>query len=86
VQEMASITIRNLPDQAKENLRVLAAMQSMSLEAYTRKILEQESKNYSQKTQNIADMALELFGPKHGIELNLPDRNSLRQPPTFENK
>ena len=83
---MASITIRNLPDQAKENLRVLAAMQSMSLEAYTRKILEQESKNYSQKTQNIAAMALELFGPKHGIELNVPDRNSLRQSPTFENK
>ena len=81
---MASITIRNIPDQTKENLRILAAMAGMSLESYTRKLLEEESKNYSSEEQNIADIALELFGSKGGAALELPERENFREPPEFD--
>ena len=75
---MASITIRNLPDQSKESLRVQAAKNGISLEAYVRKILEEASGLEPDKKINILELAQGYFGPQGGVDLELPKRGSHR--------
>jgi plasmid stability protein len=75
---MGSITIRNLPDQSKESLRVQAAKSGMSLEAYVRKILEEASGLESDKKINILELAQGYFGSQGGLDLELPKRGSHR--------
>ena len=65
---MANITIRNLPDDTKNILRVRAAEHGMSLEGYVRDLLQQESARASVPAVSIAESARRIFGPKHGIE------------------
>jgi plasmid stability protein len=43
-----------------------------------REVLDQEH------PRNLADLALELFGPKNGVDLELPERTPLREPPKFD--
>jgi len=69
---MGSITIRNLPDQLKENLRVQAAPNGISLEAYVRQILEEASGLESGKKIDILQLAQGYFGSQGGIDLELP--------------
>ncbi|MEC4681543.1 MAG: hypothetical protein VST67_12725 [Nitrospirota bacterium] len=69
---MASITIRNLPDQSKESLRVQAAQNGISLEAYVRQILEEASGLESGKKINILELAQGYFGSQGGVDLELP--------------
>jgi plasmid stability protein len=75
---MGSITIRNLPDQSKESLRVQAAKSGISLEAYVRKILEEASGFESDKKINILELAQDYFGSQGGVDLELPKRGSHR--------
>ena len=75
---MASITIRNLPDQSKESLRVQAAKSGISLEAYVRQILEEASGLESGKKVNLLELAQGYFGSKGGVDLELPNRGSHR--------
>lgn len=75
---MGSITIRNLPDQSKEILRVQAAKRGISLEAYVRKILEEASGLEPDKKINIFDLAQDYFGSQGGVNLELPKRGSHR--------
>lgn len=75
---MASITIRNLPDQSKESLRVQAAKNGISLEAYVRKILEEVSGLEPDKKINILELAQGYFGSQGGVDLELPKRGSHR--------
>ncbi len=81
---MASITIRNLPDQTKESLRVQAAQSGISLEAHARQILVEASKEGDSKSTNLVELAQRYFGKKHGIDLTLPERGSHRQSPEFD--
>ena len=81
---MASITIRNLSDTTKDILRVRAAEQGMSLEAYVRTLLQKESTKAPTRLQSIADCARESFGPKHGLDLDLPPRSSHRPTPDLD--
>ena len=69
---MASITIRNLLDQSKESLRVQAAQNGISLEAYVRQILEEASGLESGKKINILELAQGYFGSQGGVDLELP--------------
>jgi len=69
---MVSITIRNLPDQSKESLRVQAAQNGISLEAYVRQILEEASGLESGKKINILELAQGYFGSQGGVDLELP--------------
>ncbi len=34
--------------------------------------------------RNLADLALALFGPKHGVDLDLPSPVEPREPPKFD--
>lgn len=81
---MANITIRGLPDNTKENLRVLAAKSGVSLEAYARLILQKASSSSSFLQPNILDLASKYFGHKNGVELELPERSSTRKGVNFE--
>ncbi len=80
---MASITVRNLPDKTKEALRIHAAQCGVSLESYVRQILKKASSANSLKPVSILDMAEKFFGAKHGVDIELPERSSERQPVEF---
>ncbi|WP_092052059.1 FitA-like ribbon-helix-helix domain-containing protein [Planctomicrobium piriforme] len=75
---MASLTIRNLPDQAKEALRVHAAQSGFSLEAYARHILQAAAQFEGFPPIRILDLAEKHFGSQGGINLDLPPRRSKR--------
>ncbi len=72
---MASITIRNLPDQSKESLCVQAAKSGISLEAYVRQILEEASGLESGKKVKLLELSQGYFGSQGGVDLELPKRS-----------
>lgn len=80
---MATMTIRNIDPGVKERLRVRAARHGHSMEAEVRRILI-EAANTPEPGENLASIARELFGPEHGIELELPPREPTREPPSFD--
>lgn len=79
---MASLTIRNLDKSLKERLRVRAARHGHSMEEEARVILE-ASLARKKKPRSMADAFEEWFGPEHGVELELPERQPIREPPDF---
>jgi plasmid stability protein len=81
---MASITIRKLDDRLKSQLKHRAAEHGRSMEEEARTILRESLER--ERPKNAADIALELFGPKHGFELDLPPRRPFRPPPDFSEK
>lgn len=64
---MASITIRNLEDGLKVRLRVRAAEHGRSMEEEARRVLREALD--SERPRTLADLAREMFGAAHGIEL-----------------
>ena len=80
---MASITIRNLAPAVKERLRVRAAQRGHSMEAEARAIL-QSVLDRPERRETLTGIMRELFGPEHGVELQLPRREPGRNPPSFE--
>jgi plasmid stability protein len=78
---MASLTIRNLNNTLKERLRVRAARHGRSMEEEARIILK--TSLAPKKKQTMADAFREWFGPKYGVELELPERPPMREPPDF---
>ena len=82
-EDMASITIRNLAPRVKERLRVRAAQRGQSMEAEARAILESALDKSSPGT-SLAAIMHELFGPEHGVELELPQRERGQTAPAFE--
>lgn len=81
---MANITIRDLPDQTKEILRVQAAKTGISLEAYARYILQTVSASERLIQPSILELAGKYFGTKHGADVSLPERSSKRGLVDFE--
>ena len=81
---MASITIRKLPEPTKERLRLRAARSGLSLEAFTRQILQAASQSDQSEAPDLAELARNCFGPEKGIDLALPPRGSNRPPLSFE--
>jgi plasmid stability protein len=81
---MTSITIRRLPQATKERLRQRAQQSGLSLESYTRQILQQATEGGSTECRNLVDLAQSCFGTAHGIDLQLPARGSNRPVISFE--
>jgi plasmid stability protein len=79
---MASITIRNLDDGLKTRLRVRAADHGRSMEEEVRCILRDTLDQHRPPT--LADLAPEIFGPEHGVDLELHRAREPHEPPTFE--
>ena len=81
---MASITIRNLDNDVKSRLRVRAARHGRSMEEEVRLILAQAVDREPVPEKGLGTALHELFKPFGGIELDLPPREAMREPPRFE--
>ena len=80
---MASITIRNLDDDVKTRLRVRAASHGRSMEEEARLILR-EAVGRKPSSRNLASIIRAHFGPSRGVDLELPSREPIREPPRFD--
>ncbi len=79
---MATLTIRNLDDETKRRLRVRAAEKGRSMEEEAREALV-ELYGGAELKVGLGTFIHELFKPLGGVELELPARDSRRQPPDF---
>ena len=80
---MASITIRNLGDDVKTRLRVRAAEHHRSMEEEARTILRDAVTDERAAPRDLAQFTRECFAPLGGVELELPTRVAMREPPDF---
>ncbi len=80
---MASITIRNLNDDIRTRLRVRAAGNGHSMEEEVRQILGKAVRR-AERTRDLTSIVRSYFGPENGIDLELPERDPAREPPSFD--
>jgi len=81
---MGSITIRNLDDDLKRKLRLRAAHRNRSMEEEARDLLCTALAHEPAETAHPADAIRELVESLRGIELELPPRGPMPEPPTFK--
>lgn len=81
---MASITIRNLDDNVKTRLRKRAAEHGRSMEEEARLILADAVEREAPPAKGLGTAIHELFKPFGGVELEMPLREPMREPPRFE--
>jgi plasmid stability protein len=77
---MTSLLIRDLDRTVKQRLRERAAARGHSMAEEARQILRD---SLVPAAANPAVLARDLFGPAHGIELDLPAREQDRAAPDF---
>ena len=78
---MASITIRDLDENTKERLRVRAAHHKRSMEEEARNILRAAVAEHETDVPSLADAIRRRFRPFGGVELRIPKREAIREPP-----
>jgi len=78
---MPSITIRNLDKTLLAKLRKRAVGHGRSMEEEARVVLEMSLA--PKKRHSMADAFREWFGPRHGVDLELPERQLIDEPPQF---
>jgi len=82
---MATLTIRNVDAAVKERLRVRAARHGRSMEAEARTILsEAVAAERDQTKPNLAEAIRGRFAPLGGVDLELPPREDVGDPPSFD--
>ena len=67
---MASLSIRRIDDRTVNRLRMRAARRGVSMEEEARSILRAAVSG----PDRIGDLATSMFGPDHGVDLDLPAR------------
>ena len=67
---MANLSVRRVDEETYELLRVRAAKHGVSMEEEVRQILRKAVA----APEKLGDLALNLFGPEHGVELEIPER------------
>ena len=77
---MASITIRQLPENTKRRLRVRAARHGRSMEAEARDILTSALKQAEEQPKDLGKAIRDIFAPLGGVELKIPPRGPIRDP------
>ena len=81
---MASITVRNLDEGLKRRLRIRAAENGRSMEQEARDILRAALGQESPAGKNLATAIHARFEPLGGVELDLPPREPMPEPPQFD--
>ena len=66
---MVNLSVRKLDDETLSRLRIRAAQHGVSMEE-ARRIL----KDAVSAPDHLGDLALRIFGQKHGVDLPLPER------------
>lgn len=79
---MASITIRNLDDEIKQRLRVRAAEHGRSMEEEAREILRRAI-GEDAPPRNLAAAIRARVASSDRVDLDLPAREPMRDPPQF---
>ncbi len=69
---MASLSVRKLDEETLARLRARAASHGISMEEEARQIL----KAAVSAPERLGDLALRIFGPHHGVDLELPEHAS----------
>jgi len=67
---MANLSVRKLDEKTLSRLRIRAATHGVSMEEEARRIL----KEAVSAPERLGDLALRIFGPMHGVDLQLPHR------------
>jgi plasmid stability protein len=80
---MASITVRNLDDGLKRRLRIRAAEHGRSMEEEVREILRQVVGEVP-SPENLGEAIHRRFAALGGVDLELPPREPMPAPPSFE--
>lgn len=80
---MASITIRKLDEDVKTRLRVRAAEHNRSMEEEVRVILRDVVTGGHAGPRNLAAFTRQCFASVGGVDLELPTRGPMREPPDF---
>jgi plasmid stability protein len=80
---MASITIRRLDEVLMRKLRLRAAHRNRSMEEEAREVLRAALTQAPAPSGNLADAIRRRIAPLGGVELALPPRGPMREPPDF---
>ena len=78
---MATLTIRNLDEETKRRLRVRAAHRQLSMEEEARQILREAVREEPAASVDLAEAIRRRFEGVGGVELALPAREAIREPP-----
>jgi len=81
---MSSITIRNLEESIKKRLRVRAAQHRRSMEEEARHILRAALTEKAPAPTNLYEAIRRRIAPLGGVDLDIPPRGLMREPPRFE--
>ena len=81
---MGAVHIRKVEDDLKARLRIRAAENGRSMEEEARVILRDALGSKEPATYTLAQSIRDLFAPLGGVELELPPREMMRDPPTFD--
>lgn len=82
---MATLTIRNIDAAVKERLRVRAARHGRSMEAELRSIVTEAVEADGDRPEpNLAEAIRRRFAPLGGVDLELPLREPVGEPPSFD--
>ena len=81
---MANMTIRNLDDGVKTELRKRAAGNGRSMEEEVRLILRDAVGQEAVPAKGLGTAIHELFKPLGGVNLDLLPRGPMREPPRFD--
>jgi plasmid stability protein len=80
-EPVASITIRNLDEATKRRLKLRAAHSNRSMEEEARSILRAALAEEVRSPHDLAAAIHRRFAPLGGVELELPRREPMREPP-----
>ena len=83
IDNMATLTIRQLDEKTKTRLRVRAAHHGRSMEEEAREILRSALSSIPPARGNLAEAIRRRFAAFGGLELKLPRRDAMRQAPGF---
>lgn len=81
---MATLTIRNLDESLKRDLRVRAASRNRSMEEEARQILRAALLEPPVPAKDLASRIRARFVGLGDVELSVPVREPVRPPPTFD--
>lgn len=83
---MATLTIRDLDESLKRNLRMRAASRNRSMEEEARQILRAALLESPVPAKDLASRIRARFVGLGGVELSIPAREPVRAPPSFGEK
>lgn len=83
---MGSLLIRNIDDRLKARLKSRAARRGHSMEQEARDILSHALAADRADARGLGTAIRDLFAPLGGVDLELPPRQPIREPPDFSER